>query len=45
MQPAAEDPELYAATATPPADAKVQIVARPPGGGNTYWTIVDYGKK
>ena len=42
MQRAASDPELYQATASLPADRSVQIVASPPRGGNTYWTIVDY---
>jgi len=45
MQAAASEPELYTVTAAAPAEAHVQIVARPPHAGNTYWTIVDYGKK
>ena len=39
---AAGDTELYQVTASIPADTSVRIVASPPGGGNTYWTIVDY---
>lgn len=42
MLRAQNDPELYQATAAIPADASVQIVALPPRGGNTYWTIADF---
>ncbi len=42
LQRAAGESELYQVTASIPADTSVRIVASPPGGGNTYWTIVDY---
>ena len=42
MRRAASDPDLYQLIASVPADARLQIVALPPQGGNTYWTIVDY---
>ena len=42
MERAANDAELYHVTATVPATASVQIVARPPRAGDTYWTLVDF---
>ena len=42
MERAANDVELYHLTATVPAAASVQIVARPPRAGNTYWTLADF---
>ncbi len=37
-----DDPELYQATASVPANASVKIVALPARGANTYWTLVDF---
>ena len=42
MQPAADDAELYRATASVSEGTTAQIVARPPRSGNTYWTLADF---
>ncbi len=45
LQPASDDPERYQVTASVPPDTSVQIVALPPRGGNTYWSLVDFTPK
>lgn len=42
MERAANDKELYRVTAIVPGADSVQIVARPPGTDNTYWTLVNF---
>ena len=45
LERAAGDAELYRLTASVPEAGSVQIVARLPQGGNTYWTLVDFPRE
>ena len=42
MQRAANDPELYEATAAVPAGSSARIMALPPRGGGNYWALIEF---